>query len=74
MNKPASPTGMWLPDVNKIVTNDIAAVLGAYDVEAGRAAHMKEMLSVFEVYDIDVDLRHLTLIADYMVSTYRITR
>jgi hypothetical protein len=32
-----------------------------------RAAIVKEMSGVFGVYKIDVNLRHLDLIADYMV-------
>jgi DNA-directed RNA polymerase I subunit RPA1 len=64
--------GMWdfdlHIDVNNIYTNDIAAVLATYGVEAARAAVMQEIASVFGVYGISVDRRHLSLIADYMVS------
>jgi DNA-directed RNA polymerase I subunit RPA1 len=63
--------GMWdydkIIDVNQIYTNDIAAVLRTYGVEACRAAIMQEVASVFAVYGIQVDPRHLSLIADYMV-------
>lgn len=63
--------GMWdfenIIDVNKIYTNDIAAILRTYGVEACRASIMQEVASVFAVYGIEVDLRHLSLIADYMV-------
>jgi hypothetical protein len=31
---------------------------------------LKEIESVFSVYKIAVDFRHLTLIADYMVRSY----
>ena len=55
-------------DLSKIYTNDIAAVLNNYGVEAARAAIMQEIASVFGVYGINVDTRHLSLIADYMVS------
>ncbi|RUS34142.1 DNA-directed RNA polymerase I complex large subunit Nuc1 [Jimgerdemannia flammicorona] len=62
--------GMWLYndviDVNKISTNDIAAMLRTYGVEAARATLMNEISGVFEAYGIEVDPRHLTLIADYM--------
>lgn len=54
-------------DLSKIYTNDIAAVLRNYGVEAARAAAMQEIASVFGVYGINVDPRHLSLIADYMV-------
>lgn len=37
-----------------------------YGIEAGRANIIKEIKSIFAVYGISVDLRHLTLIADYM--------
>ncbi|TPX35899.1 DNA-directed RNA polymerase [Synchytrium microbalum] len=53
-------------DVNKIYTNDIYAVLTTYGVEAARAAIVGEIASVFGVYGISVDKRHLSLIADYM--------
>jgi DNA-directed RNA polymerase I subunit RPA1 len=55
-------------DLNNIYTNDIASVLRHYGVEAARNAIIKEVGGVFEVYGIGVDHRHLTLIADYMVS------
>ncbi|OBZ87405.1 DNA-directed RNA polymerase I subunit rpa1 [Choanephora cucurbitarum] len=62
--------GMWahsdLIDVNFIDTNDIAAILNTYGVEAARNAIIKEVGAVFGVYGIKVDRRHLTLIADYM--------
>jgi DNA-directed RNA polymerase I subunit RPA1 len=54
-------------DLSNIYTNDIAAVLRNYGVEAARAAVMQEIASVFGVYGINVDPRHLSLIADYMV-------
>ena len=61
---------MWnhsdLLDINFIDTNDIAAILQTYGVEAARNAIIKEIAGVFEVYGIKVDRRHLTLIADYM--------
>jgi DNA-directed RNA polymerase I subunit RPA1 len=61
---------MWpysdLIDVNEIDTNDIYAILQTYGVEAARNSIIKEIASVFGVYGIKVDRRHLTLIADYM--------
>jgi hypothetical protein len=39
-----------------------------YGIEMARAAIVKEMSGVFRVYSIEVDMRHLELIADYMVS------
>ncbi|KAH6595364.1 hypothetical protein BASA50_005882 [Batrachochytrium salamandrivorans] len=62
--------GMWehdqFIDINNISTNDIAAVLRTYGIEAARAAIMKEIAGVFGVYGIQVDPRHLSIIADYM--------
>ncbi len=55
-------------DLQNIYSNDIAAILENYGVEAARAAIMQEIASVFDVYGIQVDPRHLSLIADYMVS------
>ncbi|KAI0335618.1 beta and beta-prime subunits of DNA dependent RNA-polymerase [Cubamyces sp. BRFM 1775] len=53
-------------DENGIYSNDIYALLCAYGVEAARAAILREIGGVFAVYKIDVDIRHLELIADYM--------
>ncbi|KZT72559.1 beta and beta-prime subunits of DNA dependent RNA-polymerase [Daedalea quercina L-15889] len=49
-----------------IYSNDIYAILCAYGVEAARAVILREIGGVFAVYKIDVDSRHLELIADYM--------
>jgi hypothetical protein len=38
-----------------------------YGVEMARAAILREMGGVFGAYNIQVDRRHLELIADYMV-------
>jgi len=53
-------------DHRTIYTNDIRKILTTYGVEAARAAVVKEVASVFGHYGIDVDHRHLSLIADYM--------
>ncbi|TFY78426.1 hypothetical protein EWM64_g5588 [Hericium alpestre] len=53
-------------DVNSIRSNDIHAILTTYGVDMARAAIVQEMSGVFDVYKIDVDTRHLELIADYM--------
>lgn len=52
---------------DKILSNDIYAILCAYGVEAARASILREIGGVFAVYNIDVNIRHLELIADYMV-------
>ena len=51
---------------HKIFTNDIAAMLSLYGVEACRATIIREMDSVFKGHSITVDNRHLNLIADMM--------
>ena len=61
---------MWawdnIIDPHRLYTNDVGAILKAYGVEAARASIIREVRSVFEVYGIAVDPRHLSLIADYM--------
>lgn len=51
---------------NKISTNDIAAMLTHYGVEACRSTIIQELSGVFASHAISVDNRHLNLIADYM--------
>ena len=51
---------------HKIFTNDIAAMMAVYGVEAGRATIIREMDAVFKGHSISVDMRHLNLIADVM--------
>lgn len=56
-----------LIDTRRIDCNDIYALLTTYGVEAARAAIVNQVAAVFNVYGINVDKRHLSLIADYMV-------
>jgi len=60
-------------DVNHVNTNDVHKVLHFYGVEAARAVLVREVGSVFKVYGIGVDNRHLSLIGDYMMfdGSYR---
>ena len=53
-------------DTTKITSNDIGAVLDTFGVEAARASIVSEVSSVFGVYGINVDRRHLSLISDHM--------
>ncbi|KAK2070908.1 hypothetical protein P8C59_005369 [Phyllachora maydis] len=53
-------------DPNRISSNDCAAVLAIYGVEACRANIVRELHGVFRGHGISVDMRHLSLIADYM--------
>jgi RNA polymerase Rpb1, domain 5 len=57
-----------LIEEDDVYSNDIYAILMTFGVEMARAAIVQEMSRVFGVYNIDVDIRHLELIADYMVS------
>ncbi len=64
---------MWiiaakLVDLDKLESNDIWAIGQTYGVEAARASIIREMSGVFGAYGIAVDYRHLSIIADYMVS------
>jgi DNA-directed RNA polymerase I subunit RPA1 len=51
---------------DELKSNDIWAVRCAYGVEAARMSIVDQIRGVFAVYGIEVDMRHLTLIADYM--------
>jgi DNA-directed RNA polymerase I subunit RPA1 len=53
---------------HRIFTNDIAAMLDVYGVEACRSTIIREINSVFESHGISVDNRHLNLIADFMTK------
>ncbi|KAJ2785118.1 hypothetical protein H4R18_000706 [Coemansia javaensis] len=55
----------WV-DLNRLYTNDIAAILRVYGVEAARTAIVREISGVFWAYKIVIDRRHLSLVADYM--------
>ncbi|BEI90820.1 uncharacterized protein CcaverHIS019_0308900 [Cutaneotrichosporon cavernicola] len=66
--------GMWaladeLIDLDKIGSNDVYAIHQTYGVEAARRTIINEMTAIFGVYGIDVDYRHLTVIADYMTHS-----
>lgn len=53
-------------DVDRLSTNDIAKMLQIFGVEAARANIVKEIRGVFGHYGIEVNHRHLSLIADFM--------
>ena len=55
-------------DVDKVTSNDVAAVLRTYGVEAARATIINECKAVFGPFGIFVNPRHLGLIADYMTN------
>jgi DNA-directed RNA polymerase I subunit RPA1 len=47
-------------------TNDIWYLMKKYGVEAGRANLVKEVRTVFNMYGIEVDFRHLSLVGDFI--------
>jgi DNA-directed RNA polymerase I subunit RPA1 len=53
-------------DHNGLMSNDTWAIRCAYGVEAARSNIVEQIRSVFGAYGIEVNPRHLTLIADYM--------
>jgi DNA-directed RNA polymerase I subunit RPA1 len=53
-------------DVNRLYTNDIWRMQKQYGVEAGRANLVNEVRTVFKMYGIEVNYRHLSLIGDFM--------
>ncbi|GIQ80271.1 DNA-directed RNA pol I, largest subunit, partial [Kipferlia bialata] len=55
-----------LLDHNRIQTNHVAEVLRVFGAEAAFQAIVNEVSGVFGVYGIDVNERHLSLIADTM--------
>ena len=63
----ASASDESILEDDEIYSNDIYAILKTYGVEMARAAILLEMKGIFAVYNIEVNKRHLELIADYMV-------
>jgi DNA-directed RNA polymerase I subunit RPA1 len=59
-------------DLTKIYSNDLHAICNTYGIEAASQAIRREVKNVFAVYGIQVDARHLSLIADFMTSSGRI--
>lgn len=53
-------------DQNTTSSNDIQAIYHTLGIEGARAAIIKEIVSVFKPYGVEVNHRHLYLIADYL--------
>ncbi|XP_076884452.1 DNA-directed RNA polymerase I subunit 1-like [Bidens hawaiensis] len=53
-------------DVDHVYSNNIYTMLNTYGVEAARTSIIMEMQNVFGSYGVEIDYRHLSLIADYM--------
>ena len=60
-------------DIQKFSCNNIHSMAKYYGIEAASKTIIREIAGVFDVYGIEVDKRHLSLIADYMTfeGTYR---
>ncbi|KAI6660781.1 ATP-dependent RNA helicase A [Oopsacas minuta] len=52
-------------DMNRLYTNDIMLIANTYGIEAATKAISRELSSIFKMYGINIDPRHLSLIADY---------
>lgn len=55
-----------IADSSYIKSNDVWKILCTYGVEAARQSIVSEIVGVFGVYGINVNPRHLSLIADFM--------
>lgn len=62
-----------LLDVNRLYTNNIHQVAEMYGIEAAQRSIIREIRAVQSAYDIKVDFRHLSLLADYFTceGTYK---
>jgi len=60
-------------DLNRLYCNNIHDMARYYGIESAYKTIVREVTNVFGVYGIEVDYRHLSLIADYMTmdGTYR---
>ncbi|XVE89393.1 hypothetical protein DITRI_Ditri19aG0198100 [Diplodiscus trichospermus] len=58
-------------DVRYLYSNNIHAMLSTYGVEAARETIIREINHVFSSYSINVNIRHLMLIADFMTHSGR---
>ncbi|GIY88580.1 DNA-directed RNA polymerase I subunit RPA1 [Caerostris extrusa] len=58
-----------LLDINKVYSNNIHTIANIYGIEAAVQAIKRETVKVFAAYGIQVDPRHLSLVADYMTCS-----
>ncbi|MCC6012826.1 MAG: DNA-directed RNA polymerase subunit A'' [Candidatus Verstraetearchaeota archaeon] len=59
-------------DPYRVYTNNIFEIAEVLGIEAARAAIIREAYKVLEQQGLDVDLRHIMLVADLMTATGRI--
>ncbi|KAG1935581.1 DNA-directed RNA polymerase I subunit RPA1 [Pimephales promelas] len=53
-------------DLNRLYSNEVHAIANTYGIEVALRVIEKEITDVFAVYGIEVDPRHLSLVAEYM--------
>ncbi|KAM9850131.1 DNA-directed RNA polymerase I subunit RPA1 [Aulostomus maculatus] len=53
-------------DINRLYSNEVHVMASTYGIEVALKVIEKEIKDVFAVYGIEVDPRHLSLVADYM--------
>ncbi len=53
-------------DAARTTTNDIQEIFGVLGIEAGRQAIIDEVMKVIEAQGLNIDLRHVMLVADTM--------
>ncbi|MBN3305594.1 RPA1 polymerase, partial [Amia calva] len=53
-------------DLKRLYSNEVHAMANTYGIEVALRVIEKEIKDVFAVYGIEVDPRHLSLVADYM--------
>ena len=56
-------------DVTRIITNNVFEIASVLGIEAARNALIEETLATLEEQGLDVDIRHIMLMADIMTST-----
>nr|WP_157864687.1 DNA-directed RNA polymerase subunit A'' [Thermogladius calderae] len=59
-------------DWRKVYTNDIMEIERTLGIEAARAAIIREIKSILDDQGLDVDIRHIMLLADVMTWTGRV--
>ncbi|MEM2636805.1 MAG: DNA-directed RNA polymerase subunit A' [Candidatus Korarchaeota archaeon] len=59
-------------DKRRTTTNDIMEIMGVLGIEAARNALIREMYDVLQDQNLDVDYRHLILLADAMTASGRV--
>jgi len=56
-------------DKNRIISNDLYEIAGIFGIEAARQLIINEIQDVLNVQGLDIDSRHLKLVADTMTNT-----